>query len=275
MKVVLSQTIFCGGAHVHGGVGRLAADLDSNGWPQSGRNRALGEMRKAFAVHIAGDQHLGTVFHHGIDAQGDAGYSFCVPSIANFYLRWWSPEKPGKNRQEGAPEYTGEHLDGLGNRVICHAAANPQQKHPLPGKALNTFAAGFGVVEFDKTNRTITFHCWPRNVDVRDPEAAQYAGWPITIDQQDNFGKKPTAFLPEIIVKGAIDPVVQVVEEKSGEILYTLRIQGSRFQPWVFAPGRYTVFVGDDHLGPESRRKALRGLVASPERNRVPVRIGF
>ena len=275
MKVVLSQTIFCGGAHVHGGVGRLAADLDSNGWPQSGRNRALGEMRKAFAVHIAGDQHLGTVFQHGIDAQGDAGYSFCVPSIANFYLRWWSPEKPGKNRQEGAPEYTGEHLDGLGNRVICHAAANPQQKHPLPGKALNTFAAGFGVVEFDKTNRTITFHCWPRNVDVRDPEAEQYAGWPLTIDQQDNFGKKPTAFLPEIIIKGAIDPVVQVVEEKSGEILYTLRIQGSRFQPWVFAPGRYTVFVGDDHLGPESRRKALRGLVASPERNRVPVRIGF
>ena len=72
MKAVLSQTIFCGGAHVHGGVGRLAADLDSNGWPQAGRNRALEEMRKAFAVHIAGDQHLGTVFQHGIEQHGDA-----------------------------------------------------------------------------------------------------------------------------------------------------------------------------------------------------------
>jgi hypothetical protein len=275
MKAVLSQTIFCGGAHIHGGVGRLAADLDSNGWPQSGRDSALREMRKAFAVHIAGDQHLGTVFHHGIDAHGDAGYSFCVPSIANFYLRWWSPETPGKNRQEGAPEYTGEHLDGLGNRVICYAAANPAVEHPLPGKALNTFAAGFGVVEFDKTNRTITFHCWPRNVDVRDPEAEQYAGWPMTIQQQDNFGKKPTAYLPEIIIEGATDPVVQVVEEKSGQILYTLRIKGNTFQPWVFAPGRYTVFVGSDHLGRESSHKALRGLVASPRRDRVPVRIGF
>ena len=97
----------------------------------------------------------------------------------------------------------------------------------------------------------------------------------MTIQQQDNFGKKPTAYLPEIIVKGATDPVVQVVEEKSGEILYTLRIQGSRFQPWVFAPGQYTVFVGSDHLGRESSHKALRGLVASPRRDRVPVRIGF
>ena len=32
MKAVLSQTIFCGGAHIHGKVGgRLHGDLDSNG----------------------------------------------------------------------------------------------------------------------------------------------------------------------------------------------------------------------------------------------------
>ena len=47
--------------------GRLLADLDSNGWPQTGRNKASALMRKAFALHIAGDQHLGTVIHHGID----------------------------------------------------------------------------------------------------------------------------------------------------------------------------------------------------------------
>ena len=47
MKAVLSQTIFCGGAHIHGKVGgRILADMDSNGWPQSGRSRALAEIRR-------------------------------------------------------------------------------------------------------------------------------------------------------------------------------------------------------------------------------------
>jgi phosphodiesterase/alkaline phosphatase D-like protein len=70
-KAVLSQTIFCGGAHLHGSLTkRLLADLDSNGWPQTGRSKALAEMRKAFAVHIAGDQHLATIFHHGIRVHG-------------------------------------------------------------------------------------------------------------------------------------------------------------------------------------------------------------
>ncbi|MFH1922375.1 MAG: alkaline phosphatase D family protein, partial [Planctomycetota bacterium] len=68
MKAVLSQTIFCGGAHLHGKRdNRILADLDSNGWPQIGRNKALAEIRKAFALHIAGDQHLATIIHHGID----------------------------------------------------------------------------------------------------------------------------------------------------------------------------------------------------------------
>ena len=60
-KVVLSQTGFCGGAHIHGQKeNRLHADLDSNGWPQTGRKKALELIQKAGAIHIAGDQHLAT-----------------------------------------------------------------------------------------------------------------------------------------------------------------------------------------------------------------------
>lgn len=101
------------------------ADLDSNGWPQRGRNQALAEIRKAFAFHIAGDQHLGTVIHHGIDDWDDAGWSFCVPSIANLYLRWWAPFEEGKNRRPGMPPYTGQFTDGFGNKVTMWAVANP------------------------------------------------------------------------------------------------------------------------------------------------------
>ncbi|MGB6043979.1 MAG: hypothetical protein WBF93_12540, partial [Pirellulales bacterium] len=245
MKAVLSQTIFCGGAHVHAGAGRVVADLDTNGWPQTGRNKALAAIRKAFAVHIAGDQHLGTVFHHGIDDWNDAGYSFCVPSIANLYLRWWDPEQPGQNRQLGMPKYTGEFLDTLGNKVTCWAAANPDTEPRRGDGHLTTRAAGFGVVRFNKKSRQITFECWPRNVNINDPATKQYPGWPITIDQQDNYGRKAAAWLPAIEVTGQDSPVVQIVDQAKDEVLYTIRIQGTSFRPKVFAKGKYTVRIGE------------------------------
>lgn len=259
MKAVLSQTIFCGGAHIHGTRdNRILADLDSNGWPQTGRNRALAEMRKAFALHIAGDQHLGTIIHHGIDDWDDAGYSLCVPSIANLYLRWWAPLEPGKNRQPGMPEYTGQHTDGFGNKLTVWAVANPspEENHDK----LTTRAAGFGVVRFNKPDRTITMECWPRNVDVADPQARQYPGWPKTIHQLDNYGRKAAAYLPTLKIDGMDNAVVQVIDEAQGEIVYTLRIQGREFRPKVFHDGTYTIRVGDQ----DKRTREIKGVKALP-----------
>ena len=243
MKCVLSQTAFCGGAHLHGSRNnRLIADLDSNGWPQTGRNKALAEIRKAFAFMICGDQHLGTIIHHGIDNWNDAGYSLCVPSIANLYLRWWVPLEPGKNREPGRPEYTGEFLDGLGNKITMLAVANPspEENHDK----LTTRAAGFGVAKFNTKTREITIECWPRNVDIASPDAKQYPGWPRTIQQQDNYGREAVAYLPTIEVAGMTNPVIQVIDESNGEIVYTLRINGTSYRPKVFKKGKYTVKVG-------------------------------
>lgn len=52
---------------------RLAADTDSGGWPQTGRNEALRAFRRAAAVHLAGDQHLASTVRYGIDAFDDGG----------------------------------------------------------------------------------------------------------------------------------------------------------------------------------------------------------
>jgi len=244
MKAALSQTIFCGGAHIHGKVGgRLHADLDSNGWPQTGRNKAIDALRKCFAVHYAGDQHLATIFHHGVQEWGDANYSFCVPSIANLYLRWWQPLQPGKNRKPGMGPLLGDHLDGFGNHVTCYAVANPAAGGS--GGKLTTRAAGFGVMRFDKQTRQITMECWPRNVDLAAQGASQYPGWPLTIAQTDNYGRQAVAHLPTIKCSDGQDPVVRVVEEASGEWVYALRIRGAQFQPKVFKKGLYTVIVGE------------------------------
>ncbi len=248
LKAVLSQTVFANAAHIHGrSNSRLLADLDSNGWPQTGRNKAISQIRKAFAIHICGDQHLATVIHHGIDDWNDACFSFSAPSIVNYYNRWWWPLMPGKNRQPGPLEMTGEFLDGLGNKINMLAYANP-----APG---NNRAAGHGIIRFHKKTRKITIECWPRFSDVTDPNAKQFPGWPITIDQEDNYGKKAAAYLPAIQVSGMENPVVQVVDESNGEVVYTLRIQGNSYRPRVFQKGKYTI-----HVGEGSRRKTFRGI---------------
>jgi hypothetical protein len=258
LKAVLSQTAFCGAVHMHGQrTNRLLADLDCNGWPQSGRNAALAEIRRAWAVHLCGDQHLAVVVKHGIDAWGDGPYAFTSPALVNtIYGRWWHPldEKPGPNPVPDSPlPWTGDFHDGLGNKISLLAYANPANIQNERQRA-----DGYGLVRFDKTKRTVTFECWPR-FPGEGGQHAQFPGWPITAPLDANDGRKPVAWLPELVFEGAARPVVQVVEEKTGEILYTVRVAGDRFQPRVYAEGKYTVKLGRDKPdGP-----TLAGLVAA------------
>ena len=177
IKVVLSQTGFCGGAHIHGSLdNRLHADLDSNGWPQTGRKKALELIKKAGAVHIAGDQHLATVIKHGINEFGDGPWAFVVPAIVNdYYSRWWWPEdeKPGANPNTNTSlPWTGDYLDGFKNKISMHAYVNPES--PSHG-------GGYGLIRFHKKEREVTFECWPRYSDVTQAEAMQFEGWPIRV----------------------------------------------------------------------------------------------
>jgi len=175
MKAVLSQTGFCGGAHLHGDQdNRLHADMDSNGWPQTGRNKALRKIRQANAVHIAGDQHLATVIQHGIDEFEDGPWAFVMPAIVNnYYSRWWWPEdEQAGESANGLLPWTGRYRDGFDNRITMHAYANPDS--PSNG-------AGYGLIRFHKDTRQVTFECWPREVDVTQDSAQPFRGWPVKV----------------------------------------------------------------------------------------------
>ena len=124
-------------------------------------------------------------------------------------------------------------------------------------------ATGYGIVKFDRNERTIRIECWPRYADPNDPaRGGQYSDWPITIKQTDNYGRKAAAYLPTIEVRGMTDPVVQVIDESNGEIVYTLRIRGTSFRPKVFKKGLYTINVGEP--GTE-KMKMLENVRALPE----------
>jgi len=263
LKCALSQTTFCNVATLHGGgLSRLIADYDSNGWPQTGRNKALHELRRGFAFHIGGDQHLATIVHHGIDAWNDATWSFCVPSIANFYPRAWVPLKPAHNWKKGMIDHTGEHRDGFGNLITVYAHTNPRKMGKEPA-GIHDKMPGYGLVRFHKPTRRITIECWPRFADPRDPKTGgQYEGWPKTIAQLDCYGRKGAAWLPTLDVKGMTDPVVQIIDEADNEIVYTLRIKGTTFRPKVFKPGRYTIKLGEPGT---AKLKTLKGVEAGEE----------
>jgi hypothetical protein len=244
MKCVLSQTAFCGAVHMHGGRNnRLLADLDCNGWPQTPRRRALEAIRRATAVHLCGDQHLAVVVKNGITDFADGPYSFTSPALVNtIYGRWWHPtdEKSGPNPVPGSPlPWTGDFHDGLGNKLSMLAYANPGDMGDEKQRA-----DGYGLVRFRKSTRQIVIECWPRFPQGPDGARSQFPGWPITLKMADNDGRKPVAWLPELVFDGGPDAVVQVIDDTTGEILYTTRTAGPRWQPPVYSQGTFTVKVG-------------------------------
>jgi len=262
MKVVLSQTIFANVATLpeaeisDANTPRLrvsapgeyperekhVADHDSNGWPQTGRNKAVRAMRKGFAFHIAGDQHLGSTIQYGVDEWNDSSFAFCVPSVANVWPRRWFPPQPGANRDGDTPRYGGEFLDGFGNKMTVHAVSNPTANGIEP-TWINERAPGYGIAVFERETRRIRCANWPRWVDPSAPDAAPYPGWPIVVEQEANYGRRAFGYLPTLEIQGAEDPVVTVIDDATGQLVYALRIQGRTFRPKVFADGTYSVRV--------------------------------
>lgn len=194
MKVLLSQTVFAGVATHHGGYnGYLKADLDSGGWPQTGRNRAIDIIRKSKALHVNGDQHLVTLSQYGVEKQRDSNWSFCTPAISAGYPRWWRPNEVGmqhKNRPEHGLDNTGEYIDGLGNKVYVYAVGNP-----VVGRDKNRYkkahekGSGFGLITIDTKARTYHLEAFRFLVDPTDGNPDnQFPGWPVTIRQNENMG---------------------------------------------------------------------------------------
>lgn len=261
MKAVLSQTPFAGAATQHGNIkNRLHADMDSNGWPQTQRNIALTHIRRAWAPHISGDQHLGVTFQHGIERWNDGPYCHSSPAIVNtIYSRYWLPEKAGKNRQESdVLPLTGEYLDGFSNKITMHAYANPKKD--------KNKGSGYSLIHFNKKKRTITFENWPANADIARGEKP-YPGWPITISQQANDGRPLTGTLGTITVEKIAQPVFQVISEDTQEILYTVRTHTNTFSPPVYKEGTYTIKIGKDL----PNLKTLKGQSISEEAVTVTV----
>ncbi len=249
VKVLLSQTPF-GNVATHHGPERmfLLADLDSGGWPKPPRDEAVDLLRRCFAFHVAGDQHIPTQVQYGLGAFRDAGWVFTTPAITVGYERRFMPDSLGipvvHRPAHGLPN-TGAYEDAFGNKTFVYAVGNPEEDTSFPDRyrQAESRASGYGIVRIDAKSRLITSEAY-RFLG----QQVLFPGWPFTVSQFDNYGRTPTAWLPEI--RSAVeDPVVAVTNERTGELEYVVRIKGKTYRPGVFAPGLYTIEVSDPDAG--------------------------
>ncbi|HOZ49205.1 MAG TPA: hypothetical protein PLO37_23385 [Candidatus Hydrogenedentes bacterium] len=260
MKAAISQTVYCGVATHHGTYDNyLLGDMDSGGWPQAGRNRAIDILRRAGAVLLAGDQHLPTIVRHGIEEPGDGIVSVVTPAGATGYQRWWLPERMGIERISGgrhdARPDTGLYRDGFGNLIDVLAVGNPP---PTFGEGISREqmgkekCAGWGVVDFDKSVGAIRVQAWRvrpgLNVDASPRRDDQFPGWPHALNVSDCYGITAPKLAPieRAAVPGAdageTPPLVRVTDQ-AGHLISAGRILGPSYTPTVYGPGDYTVEV--------------------------------
>ncbi len=213
----------------------VVADHDSAGWPQHGRNAAIRKLRKGFAAHLCGDQHLGTVSHYGVTEFRDGVYAVCTPAISNIWPRRWFP--PGGN------QYTGDHKDAFGNHFSVFAVANPA-RYPGPGlDGVRFRVTGYTILTCNRETRRTTVAAWPRWVDPSAAGAKPYQGWPFIMEQLEN-GWYGAQWELQPIETARADAVIQV-QKTDGDVVYTLRISGQKFTPLVREPGSYTLIAYD------------------------------
>ncbi len=270
LKFMVSQSPIANlHTHASSGYSFSVDDRDTHGWPVHRRNEAWEHIRKSFMFQLAGDQHLATVALHGVDAPRDAGYSFTVPALANFWPRAWDPVHDSGGRTSTISPYTGDFFfdgsgllpDGVTSNLTSEfphhfkmlAVGNPAQYHNqtrgIDPSTLHDRGAGYGIVRIEKSTRKVTFECWPRFADPEYPSTgSQYPDWPITISQFDNYVRTPVGFLQPVDTGASDNPVICVVDETTGETVYSLRIRGNRFLAPVYDAGttyRIEIYEGD------------------------------
>ncbi|MEI6675570.1 MAG: alkaline phosphatase D family protein [Verrucomicrobiota bacterium] len=162
---------------------RPMPDFNSNGWPQAKRKLALELMKKAGALHVTGDQYLGSTGQYGLSAHRDGPWWIATPATTDHWSSRWMPATKGINPRPGDPRETGDFSDAFGNKITLAAVANPLVRERQPA-SLCDHSTGYAILNCDPATGRVTLANWPYWASPAKPapDNHPYAGWPITID---------------------------------------------------------------------------------------------
>ena len=116
------------------------------------------------------------------------------------------------------------------------ACANPKDE--------NQRVDGHGIVGFNEKDQAIKCECWSR---FAKGDEAQFPGWYVSIHRSQKDGRPVKGYLSELQSKGSVWPVIKVIRERDGGVLYCIRGRGDRFRPSVYEAGKCTIKIGADH----------------------------
>jgi len=236
-----------------------AADFNSGGWPPAAREEAVKILRKALAVHLAGSGGPPASLKYGLERYEEAGYALVPKPLASNWLVRWLPAAGTRVKGKTLPNPTGNFSDAFGNRLTVKAVGNPEA---VADQGSSSLSSGFGLVRF-RPDGTIVFENRSAAPSTSAQEAGLLPGWPIVFSVLDNDGRRPAAYLPTLNFKGIDRPLVQIVEESSQEVVYSVRVRGSEFRPPVFRAGNYTIRCGQPGTSSWRELKKISSLPAS------------
>ena len=153
---------------------KLNRDMDTNGWPKTGRDKAMNIIGTEPVLFLCGDQHMGSVVEL-FDTLNNGTHFFTIPSISNTWQRTWLPSD---STYSNSP--FGIHYDGFGNKMNVIAVANPTNEIHYPQK-LNKKSPGFGIIILNSIDKTAILHAYPLYFNEFNT-ILEYNGWPINID---------------------------------------------------------------------------------------------
>lgn len=184
-KVCITQTVF--GCLLTNTNRSPEINYDCNGFSQADRNRAIALLRNAGTLVVSGDQHLASLVRHGINNFTDGVVQFSGPAGGALWQRWFQPT--GLLDNGGSTPYTGDFVDGFGNKMRVLAVANPKitQKYHVDNSSSKSRnvgdrklkSEGYGIIRVNANEYVI--ECWPWNVDPTSKNAKQFPGWPYRL----------------------------------------------------------------------------------------------
>jgi hypothetical protein len=136
-------------------------------------------------------------------------------------------------------------------------------------KALESADDGAGYVQVDAGGRRRVIY---NRIDCSGKRPKSYPGWPISCKYSAAYNRNHVGYLPAVEIMGRSNAVVQVINENSGKLVYSVRSSGTVLLPHVFEVGHYRLNAGEPELG---LKRSFTGLTPGSSEKTDAIRVAL